>query len=153
MKRLALVLAAASLLLPAASRAAACSPLNCAPSQFTIAHGTMLGFRTAVNRPITVVDLTTGKAKFTLPDGVNAGNYLVHLEGQTVEWYDLTLGTKVQSIPVGMEYSLKGASQDGTRAVLQQSVDGSTTFLVLSKSGQRTIHVDGKQWDFDALRG
>ena len=112
-----------------------------------------MGFRTAANRPVTVVDLTNGKAKFALPDGVNARNYLVHLEGQTVEWYDLTLGTKVQSIPVGMEYSLKGASQDGARAVLQQSDQGGATFLVISKSGQQSVHVDGKQWDFDALRG
>ena len=153
MKRLALVLAAASLLLPAAGRAAACSPLNCAPSQFTLAHGTMMGFRTAANRPVTVVDLTTGKAKFALPDGVNARDYLVHLEGQVVDWYDLTLGTKVQSVAVPAGYGLKGASQDGTRAVLEQSDSGGATFLVVSKTGQQTVHVDGKQWDFDALRG
>jgi hypothetical protein len=153
MKRLALVLAAATLLLPGAARAAACSPLTCAPSQFTLAHGTLMGFRTAANRPVTVVDLTTGKAKFALPDGLNAGNFLVHLEGQTVEWYDLTLGTKVQSVPVGMEYSLHGVSQDGTRAVLEQSDNGGATFLVVSKDAQQTVHVDGKYWDVDALRG
>jgi hypothetical protein len=154
MKRLALVLAcAAAVALPGATRAAACSPLNCAASQFTLAHGTMMGFRTAANTPVTVVDLTSGKAKFALPAGVNARNYLLHLEGQTVEWYDLTLGTKVQSISVAAGYSLRGASQDGTRAVLQQADNGGATFLVVSKAGQQTVHVDGTQWDFDALRG
>ncbi len=153
MKRLALVLAAAALLLPAAGRAAACSPLNCAPSQFTLAHGTLMGFRTAADRPVTVVDLTTGKAKFALPAGVNARNYLVHLEGQVVEWYDLTLGTKVQSVAVPAGYRLDGASQDGTRAVLQQVDNGGATFIVVSPAGRQTVHVDGKQWDFDALRG
>ena len=47
MKRLALVLAAVAVVLPSAARAAACSPLNCAASQFSLAGGTLLGFRTA----------------------------------------------------------------------------------------------------------
>ena len=45
MKRLAFVLAAAAVLLPSAAHAAACSPLTCAASQFSLAGGTMLGFR------------------------------------------------------------------------------------------------------------
>jgi hypothetical protein len=153
MKRLALVLAAVALIAPAAAHAAACSPLDCAASQFTVAHGTLMGFRAAVGKPVTVVDLRTGKTRFTLPAGIEARNTLVHLEGHTVEWYDLTSGAKTQSIDVGMEYVLKGVSQDGTRAVLQQSDNGGATFLVVSKDGQQTVHADGKQWDFDALHG
>ena len=60
MKRLLPFLALLALLLPGAARAAACSPLNCAPSQFALAHGTLLGFRTAALRPVKVVDLRTG---------------------------------------------------------------------------------------------
>jgi DNA-binding beta-propeller fold protein YncE len=153
MKRLALVLAAVALTAPAAAHAAACSPLNCAASQFTLAHGTLMGFRAAAGKPVNVVDLRTGKTRFTLPAGVEARNVLVHLEGQTVEWYDLTTGAKTQSIDVGMEYTLDGVSQDGSRAVLQQSDNGGATFLVVSNTGQKTVHVDGKQWDFDALHG
>ena len=153
MKRLALVLIALALGAPAAAHAAACSPLNCAASQFSLAHGTMMGFRAAAGKPVNVVDLRTGKTKFTLPAGIEAGNVLVHLEGNTVEWYDLATGAKTQSVDVGMEYTLKGVSQDGTHAVLQWSDNGGATFLVVSKNGQQTVHVDGKQWDFDALNG
>ena len=70
MKRLALVLAAATSLLPGAARAAACSPLNCAREP-------VLARRTArcsasvprADRPVTVVDLRTGKTKWMLPAG------------------------------------------------------------------------------------
>lgn len=153
MKRLALVLIAVALSAPAAAHAAACSPLNCAASQFSLANGTLMGFRAAVGKPVNVVDLRTGKTKFTLPAGIEAGNVLVHLEGNTVEWYDLTTGEKTQSVDVGMEYRLDGVSQDGSRAVLQWSDNGGATFLIASKSGQQTVHVEGKQWDFDALNG
>ena len=50
MKRLLLLLAAAVLLLPGAARPAACSPLDCAPSQFVLAHGTPA--RDASARPV-----------------------------------------------------------------------------------------------------
>jgi hypothetical protein len=154
MKRLALVLTLLALAVPAAANGAACSPLNCAASQFTIAHGALMGFRAAVGKPVNIVDLRTGKTKFTLPAGVEARNVLVHLEGHAVEWYDLTTGERTQSVNVGMEYSLKGVSQDGTRAVLQYSDNGGAFFLVVSKDGaQTTLHADGKQWDFDALNG
>jgi hypothetical protein len=153
MKRLALVLTAVALSAPAAAHAAACSPLNCAASQFSLANGTLMGFRAAVGKPVNVVDLRTGKTKFMLPAGIEARNVLVHLEGNTVEWYDLLTGAKTQSVEVGMEYTLKGVSQDGTRAVLQWTDNGGATFLVVSKSGQQTVHVDGKHWDFDALNG
>jgi hypothetical protein len=154
MKRLALVLIAVALSAPAAAHAAACSPLNCAASQFSLANGTLMGFRAAVGKPVNVVDLRTGKTKFTLPAGIEARNVLVHLESHTVQWYDLTTGEKTQSVDVGMEYSLKGVSQDGTRAVLEFSDNGGAFFLVVSKDGeQTTLHADGKQWDFDALNG
>jgi hypothetical protein len=65
MKRLLLVLIAATALLPSAASAAACSPLNCAASQFSLANGTLLGFRARVEAPVTVVDLKTGEARWT----------------------------------------------------------------------------------------
>ncbi len=47
MKYLLPVLAVAALVLPGAARTAACSPLDCAPSQFLLGHGTMLAVREA----------------------------------------------------------------------------------------------------------
>src|SRR5207247_8928897 len=84
MKRRLLVLTAALLLLPGAAVGAACSPLNCAPSQFTLAHGTLLGFRAAAAKPVTVVDLHTGKVKWVLPAGITGGNLLVHQDGASL---------------------------------------------------------------------
>src|SRR5437764_2186897 len=78
MKRLAFVLAAAALLLPGAARAAACSPLNCAPSQFTLSGGTLIGYRASIGAPVTVADLRTGDSLFSLPPGFAYGSVLVH---------------------------------------------------------------------------
>ena len=88
MTRLALVLAVAAVLLPSAAVGAACSPLNCAPSQFSLAHGQLLGFRSSAGAPVTIVDLATGKTRAALPSGVVGGTLLVHLQGTTLTWYD-----------------------------------------------------------------
>ncbi|HEX7627080.1 MAG TPA: hypothetical protein VF379_08470 [Gaiellaceae bacterium] len=153
MKRLVLVLAAAALLLPAAARSAACSPLNCAPSQFSLSHGTLLGFRTALAKPVTVVDLKTGQARWTLPAGLTGGNLLVHQTGRTLVWYDASRGTRLRTVRLAHHPVLVGVSQNGTRAVVRRLTLGSTTFVIVSAHGQRTIEVPRWQWDFDALRG
>jgi hypothetical protein len=153
MKRLALVLIAAAAALPSAAQAAACSPLNCAPSQFSLAYG-LMGFRSAVNKPVTVVDLRTGARKWTLPAGLTGGNLLVHQNGRTLAWYDASRGSHLYDVTLpSVEYSHAGVSQNGRRAVLSRFSRDGTTFLVASKRGQRALVVAGKQWGFDALRG
>jgi hypothetical protein len=155
MKRLALVFAVTAVAaLPSAAEGAACSPLNCAPSQFTLAHGTLLGFRTAVNKPVRVIDLRTGATKWRLPDGLTGGNLLVHQDGASLVWYDAAAGTRLYDVALpNVEYSLAGVSQDGTRAVAFSVVSGNTSIVVISRDGRQSFDVDGKQWQFDALLG
>jgi hypothetical protein len=153
MKRLLFVLVAAASLLPSAASAAACSPLNCAPSQFSLGGGSLLGFRERATAPVRVVDLETGKTRWVLPGGVTGGNLLVHKDGRTLVWYDAAHGTKVAGVTLSHATSLAGASQDGTRAVVKRPSPGGTTFTVVSTHGQRDIVVPGRTWDFDALRG
>ena len=153
MKRLVLVLVAATLLLPSAASAAACSPLNCAASQFSLANGALLGFRARVDAPVTVVDLQTGKAKWVLPAGLVGDNLLVHQDGLNLVWYDASRGTKLAHARLAQGGSLEGVSQDGTRAVVKRLSPGGTTFTIVSTTGQRDIAVPGGQWAFDALRG
>ena len=111
MKRLAFVLAAAAAVLPSAARAAACSPLTCAASQFPLAGGTMLGFRASVGRPVRVVDLRTGNTKWVLPSGVTGGNLLVHQKARTLVWYDASRGSRVGAVTL----SAKGTGSPACR--------------------------------------
>ena len=148
MKRILLV-AAVALVLPGAARGAACSPLNCAPSQFTLAHGTLLGFRHAADRPVTIVDLATGKARYALPDGITAGNVLVHQDGLTLEWWDMTTGTRTETATLPEVGQLAGVSQDGSRAVTILN----RTLRVVSPASQVAITLPKGQWQFDALLG
>jgi hypothetical protein len=153
-RALVLVLAFAALVLPGAARSVACSPLDCAPSQFTLAHGTMLGFRTAANKPVTVVDLQTGEAKWVLPAGITGGNLLVQQTGRTLVWYDAATGSKLYELSLpSVEYSLGAVSQDGTRAVALDAAHSGTTVAIVSRDGVRTLRLAGKQWQVDALRG
>ncbi len=154
MKRLLPVLALVVLFLPGAAHAAACSPLNCAPSQFALARGTLLGFRTAALRPVKVVDLRTGKLRFTLPGGFVAGNVLVHRAGKQLDWYDASTGARTHSVELARTVRLAGVSQDGSRAVgLRLSPDTATTVVIAAPTGTRELVIPGRQWDFDALRG
>lgn len=154
MKRLVLILVAATSLLPSAASAAACSPLNCAASQFSLADGSLLGFRARADAPVTVVDLQTGKARWTLPAGVTGGNLLVHQSAGTLSWYDASLGTKVARADLAQAGSLAGVSQNGRSAVVRRLSPRGTTFTIVSQNGQqRDITVAGRPWDFDALRG
>jgi DNA-binding beta-propeller fold protein YncE len=154
MTRLLLVLCAAALLLPGAAGAAACSPLNCAPSQFTLDHGSLLAYRTSANAPISVTSLVTGEGVATLPAGFVYRDTLIHREGKTIEWYDATTGAKTASKALPWGIRLAGGSQDGSRAVgFRLTPDRATSIVVVSASGARTIVIPGRQWDFDALRG
>jgi hypothetical protein len=155
MKRLALVLIlAAAVALPGSARAAACSPLNCAASQFSLAHGSLLGFRTAANKPVTVVDLQTGTPQWVLPAGLVGGDLLVHQDGATLAWYDASRGTKLDDVALpSVEFTLAGVSQDGTRAVALDATGRETRVAIVSRSTLKTISLPGKQWEVDALRG
>jgi hypothetical protein len=155
MKRLAVLLAAVAVLLPGAARAAACSPLDCAPSQFTLAHGTLLGVRASVQSPVNVIDLSTGETKFQLPAGIVQGDTLVSQAGQVLTWYDAATGasTGEASLDQHGKYYLAGLSQAGTVAVLAQTQKGATTFVLRSRSSSRTVTLAGSTWMFDALRG
>ncbi|MGZ4333976.1 MAG: hypothetical protein ACXVRJ_06840 [Gaiellaceae bacterium] len=149
MKRLLIVLAAATLLLPGAARAAACSPLDCAPSQFTLGHGTLLAYRHTALGPITVADLGTGKAMFRLPGGFVARDVLVHQAGKRIEWYEATTGRLTGTVTLPLRVRLAGTSQDGSRAV---GFFGSTV-VIASRTAVRKVDLPGGIWDFDALRG
>jgi hypothetical protein len=153
MKRLALVLAAAAAFAPAAARSAACSPLNCASSQFVVGGGKLLAVRGAVDKPVRVVDLATGVVRWRLPAGIAAGNLLVHQHGTTLEWFDAARGTPIRQLSVTTPgFRLVGVSQSGATAVLQRTA-ASTTFLLRSPTLSRTLVLPGKNWSFDALRG
>jgi hypothetical protein len=155
MTRLALLLAALALLLPGAARGAACSPLNCAPSQFVLAHGTMLAVRGTADKPLRVIDLRTGKTRWHLPPGIVTRSTLVHQDGALVTWYDLARGKRLRDAtlqPKGA-FSLVGTSQDASRAVLARTQSRSTTFAIMSRSSQRTVRLGGNNWQFDALNG
>jgi len=155
MRPLALLLCAGALLLPGAARAAACSPLNCAPSQFTLAHGTMLAVRGDVYKPLRVIDLRTGRTMWRLPAGIVAGDVLLHADASLVTWFDAARGTRIGDATLEQKgsFSLVGASQDGSRAVLARTQHRSTTFAVVSRASQRTVKLGGSTWSFDALRG
>lgn len=154
MKRLAAVLFAGALLLPAAAGGAACSPLNCAPSQFSLAHGTLLAVRGGTTLPLRVVDLSTGKTKWRLPAGIVENGTLIAKDGTQADWFDLATGASEGVAPVGPGWSLVGAAQDGRRAVLARTRNGSLSFAVVGRTGLPTlVELDGKNWTFDALSG
>jgi DNA-binding beta-propeller fold protein YncE len=150
MTRLLLVLAAALLLLPGAASAAACSPLNCAPSQFTLAGGSLMGYRASSGAPVSIADLNTGETRFTLPAGLVFGRVLVHQEGNRIEWFDATTGQKTGQIAMPWKIRLVGASQDGERAVAFRS---KRSIAIAWPGGLRLVALAPGNWDFDALSG
>jgi hypothetical protein len=154
MKRLLLVLAAVTLLLlPGAARAAACSPLNCAPSQFTLSHGSLVAYRhTALGR-VTVADLRTGKHLFNVPGGFVGGNVLVHHAGKQLTWYDLRTGKVRARTTLPWSLGFAGVSQDGSRAVGFRKVHGAHTVVIVSPHSWRQVPLPKGNFDFDALYG
>jgi hypothetical protein len=156
MRPLALVpLAAAVLALAPAAHADACSPLNCAPSQFSLDHGRLLAARAATTAPIRVLDLRTGATVRRLPPGVVEGSVLVSRSGSLVTWRNVVTGrvTKTARV-VAPQFSLVGASQDGGRAVLSRSDQLGTTFLVAGRGTVDRLRLGPSVgWEFDALSG
>lgn len=150
MKRLLLVLVAAALLLPGAARSAACSPLDCGPSQAVVSNGTLLAYRAAAHAPVSVADLRSGESLFSLPWGFVYGNVLVHQEGNRIEWYDAVSGKKTAERVLPWKIRLAGASQDGSRAVAFRA---KTLVELVTPSSVRELSLPRGSWDFDALRG
>ncbi len=151
-----MVVAAAALLLPGAARSAACSPLDCAPSQFTLDHGRLLAVRSAVDEPLRVVDLRTGATRWRLPSGIVAGDTLIsQSDGTLLTWYDLASGDRLGDAELRARgaFQLVGASQNGSRAVLERTQTRATSFAIVSGSRQRTVRLGAGHWSFDALRG
>jgi len=153
MKRL-LVLALLVAFVPSA-HAAGCSPLNCSPSQFLFAHGTLLGVRVSVDKPLRVIDLRTGATRWRLPAGIVSGNTLVSQSPGLVTWFDAATGARLRAVPLQLHgtFQLVGASQDATRAVLARTQSRSTTFAILGRHSQCLVKLGGRNWQFDALNG
>jgi hypothetical protein len=154
MKRCALLLALGALALPGAARAVGCSPLSCAPSQFLLAHGTMLATRGAIDRPLRVLDLRTGATLRRLPPGVVARRTLVSQHGAQLTWFDVGSGRRLHTFTVAQPgFHLTGVSQNGARAVLDQADGGETAFAITGAAGSRIVRLHGGDWAFDALAG
>jgi hypothetical protein len=143
------------LLVPGAAHAGACSPLNCSPSQFTLAHGTLLAVRIEADKPIRVVDLRTGATRWRLPPGIVSGSTLVHQDGSLLTWFDLTTGRRLRDALLQQlgAFQLVGLSQDARTAVLARTQHRSTTFALVSPAHQRIVKLGGNHWSFDALNG
>ena len=154
MKRL-LVLVLFVLVVPGAARGAACSPLNCSPSQFVLGNGTLLAVRGSVDKPLRVIDLRTGATRWHLPAGIVTGKTLVSQSGSLLTWFDMTTGARLRDDPLQLHgvFQLVGASQDGKRAVLARTQTRSTTFAVVAPHMQRQVQLGGGNWQFDALNG
>jgi hypothetical protein len=155
MKVLLPLLAVVVLVAPGAAHAIGCTPLDCAPSQFLVAHDTMLAVRGAADKPVRVIDLRTGATRWRLPAGVAAGNVLVHRDGPLVTWFDVARGSRLRDAVLEAHggFRLVGVSQGGEWAVLQRTERRSTTFVLLSSRATRRVVLGGSTWSFDALRG
>lgn len=154
MKRLAVLLAAVAVLLPGAAHAAACSPLNCAPSQFALAHGGLLAVRGSTTSPLRVVDLASGETKWRLPAGIVENGTLVSKQNDLLTWYDLASGARTGDATIAGRWALVGASQDGARAVLARTQKRSTSFEVVARGAPaKLLKLGGNRWEFDALSG
>jgi hypothetical protein len=142
-------------MLAGSARPAACSPLDCSASQFAFAHGSLLGVRASAHMPLSVIDLRTGETRWRLPPGVVAGHVLVHQDRRLLTWFDAASGVRLADAVVQAHgtFALAGVSQDGRRAVLARTQQRSTTFVIVSPVGERTVRLGGNRWSFDALSG
>jgi len=152
MTRLLLALAAVTLLLlPGAASAAACSPLSCAPSQFTLSNGTLVAYRHSALGKVSVADLRTGEHLFSVPGGFVGGNVLVHRAGRQLTWYDLRTGAVLARTTLPWTFGLAGVSQNGSRAVAFRKVNGAQTMVIVSPRSFRQVSLPSGDWGFDAL--
>jgi hypothetical protein len=139
------------LLLPGAASAAACSPLTCAPSQFTLSHDSLVAYRHSALGRVTVADLATGKHLFTVPGGFVGGNVLVHHAGRQLTWFDLRTGAVKARTTLPWSFGFSGVSQNGSRAVAFRKVNGVQTMVIISQHSWRQVPLPAGSWDFDAL--
>ncbi|HEX3806897.1 MAG TPA: hypothetical protein VHV52_08970 [Gaiellaceae bacterium] len=154
MTRFVLAVFAVVLLVPGAAHAAACSPLNCSPSQFDVAGTTLLGYRSSALGAVHVVDLRSGQMRFAVPGGFVGGHALVHSAGKTLAWYDLRTGVKTGTATLPWTMRFAGVSQNGSRAVGFRSPHGAQTVVIATDAGwQRQVPLPSGNWDFDALSG
>ena len=154
-KRLLLIgLALAAAALPGDAPGAYCSPLNCAASGAAVSDGLLAARPNGFNGVAQIVDLRTGKVKWNLPSGILNGRTLVEQSAaHEVTWHDAVTGaaTGKATFPGKVDtFSLVGVSQDGSRAVLMQRVQGQS-MVVVSRTGSTSLDLPGKGWDFDAL--
>jgi len=149
MKRLALVLVLAAVVLPASAPAAGCRPMDCAPSGVALGHGLFAVLPQGMIGNATVVDLRSGKARWTLPGGTLNGHLLVNQAGAYLTWHDAYTGKETGSA-IASGY-LAGSSQDGKRAVLTTTTRKQTTFTIVTPDATRSIVLRGQNWGFDAL--
>ena len=134
--------------------AAACSPLNCAASQFSLADGSLLGFRARAvaprhgrrpaDRQGALDAACRGHRRRPARPPERRERSLVRREPRD----------ELARARLGRAGSLAGVSQDGTRAVGQAPRAARRRVTIVSRLGQqRDDRVAGRQWDFDALRG
>lgn len=154
MTRFVLALFTLALLAPGTAGAAACSPLDCSPSQFDVAGTTLLGYRSSALGAVHVVDLRSGQQRFTVPGGFVGGHLLVHAAGKTLAWYDLRTGAKTATTKLPWPIRFAGISQNGARAVGFRTTHGAQTVVIATAAGwQRQVPLASGNWDFDALTG
>jgi hypothetical protein len=155
-KRLVLIALLLAAFVPASSRAGACSPLTCSPSQFTLGNGSLLAVRGAVYENVRVIDLRTGNTLWRLPSGIVSGKTLVHKDGTLLTWYDAVRGRRVDDavLQAHGNFVLVGASQNGRSAVVARTQGKSTTFVIVTpKRNEHVVKLGGNNWRFDALNG
>src|SRR5581483_8063122 len=111
--------------------------------------------RPMVDKPLRVIDLTTGKTLWRLPPGIVQGDTLVHQDGRRVTWYDAATGQRTGGAVLEQHgaFVLVGLSQRATRAVLARTQKRATTFVLLSRQSTHTVTLAGHDWSFDALSG
>ncbi len=156
MTRLVLLpLAAAALAFAPGAHADACSPLDCAPSQFSLDHGRLLAIRAGTTRPIRVLDLRTGTTVRRLPAGVVEGRTLVSFSRGVLVWHDLVTGRVTKSTRVDVsQFTLVGVAQNGVLAVLSRWDAAGTTLLLVGRGPVERLRFGGRRaWQFDALSG
>lgn len=156
MKRLALFLVlAASAAMPAAAPGAGCSPLDCSPTGSPLGHGLFAVRPDGIDGFVVVDDLRTGHTLWQLPAGMLGGTTLVHQDHARLTWFDALTGRRTGTALLRgkPDLNLVGASQNGTRAVLNFSTKRWSTFVIASPRAQKTIRLRTYSWAFDALAG
>jgi hypothetical protein len=122
--------------------------------QAPLAHGSLLAVRVFSDGSWRVIDLTTGRTRWRLPPGPLDGRLVVHRDGNLLTWFDAETGARVGDAVLQAHgtFALVGASRDGRTAVLARTQTRSTTFVLVTQTGERQVERPG-HWQFDALSG